>query len=327
MITLWRLNYSLKKIKAKLEEEGIVVSKTSLCLLIKKFKTTGTVADHRPIPRPRKLKEVHYRFIDERMSEDDELTAVKLLAKLKDQFPDLSVSINTIKRAKRELGWAAKKTRYCALISESNQEKRVEWCQKQVEEGDLEFENVVWTDECTVQLESHRRFCFRKKGQPVKYRMKPKHPPKVNIWAGISRRGATQVVIFTGILTATRYVDILEAGLLPFLESAYPDGHRYMQDNDPKHTSRYAQWWYEDNAVNWWKTPASSPDLNPIELIWHTLKEYLRGEFKPHNLTELKAGIKAFWSTLTPEICSKYIGHLKKVIPKVIEVNGGPSGY
>lgn len=62
--------------------------------------------------------------------------------------------------------------------------------------------------------------------------MKPEHPPKVNVWAGISRQGATQVVIFTGILTATRYVDILEAGLLPFLELAYPEGHRYMQDND-----------------------------------------------------------------------------------------------
>ena len=60
-----------------------------------------------------------------------------------------------------------KKTRYCALISENNQEKRVWWCQKQIDDGDLEFEDVVWTDECTVQLESHQQFCFRKEGQPV----------------------------------------------------------------------------------------------------------------------------------------------------------------
>jgi hypothetical protein len=42
---------------------------------------------------------------------------------------------------------------------------------------------------------------------------------------------------------------------------------------------------------------------------------------------ELKDGIKEFWLTLTPAIRQKYIGHLKKVIPKVIEENGGPSGY
>ena len=146
VITMWKLNYSLKKIKARLEEEGIVVSKTSICLLIKKYKATGLVADHRPHQQPRKLQDIHYRFIDERMSENDELTAVKLHAMLREQFPDVSVSESTVKRAKRELGWVAKKTRYCALISEVNQEKRVQWCQKQIDDGDLDFENVVWTD-------------------------------------------------------------------------------------------------------------------------------------------------------------------------------------
>ena len=55
------------------------------------------------------------------------------------------------------------------------------------------------------------------------------------MWAGISSRGATNVVVFTGTLTATRYIDILEAVLVPFLEEVYPNGHRFQQDNDPKH--------------------------------------------------------------------------------------------
>ena len=122
-------------------------------------------------------------------------------------------------------------------------------------------------------------------------------------------------------------MDILEVGLLPFLEIYFPHCHRFQQDNDPKHTSCYAQWWYREKGINWFKTPASSPDLNLIELIWHSLKEYLRIEFKPRNLAQLKTGIKAFWATLTPEICQKYNRHLKKVIPKVIEVQCGPSGY
>ena len=31
------------------------------------------------------------------------------------------------------------------------------------------------------------------------------------------------------------YIDIFEVGLLPFLRRVYPDGHSFMQDNDPKH--------------------------------------------------------------------------------------------
>ena len=34
-----------------------------------------------------------------------------------------------------------------------------------------------------------------------------------------------------------------------------------MMDNDPKHTSGYAAEWMNENAVNWRKIPAESPDL------------------------------------------------------------------
>lgn len=100
-----------------------------------------------------------------------------------------------------------------------------------------------------------------------------------------------------------------------------------MQDNDPKHKSRLAQNFFEANQVNWWKTPPESPDLNPIENLWHELKEFLRARVKPRNQKELIAGIKSFWATVTPEKCCKYIRHLHKVIPKVIELQGDATGY
>ena len=121
------------------------------------------------------------------------------------------------------------------------------------------------------------------------------------------------VVVFTGTLTATRYVDILDAALVLFLDTVYPYILRFQQDNDPKHTSRYAKNYIEEKEINWFKTPTSSPDLNPIELIWHTLKDYLRKNYKPKNLSELKSGIKEFWATLTPSICKKYSTNHKQL--------------
>ena len=147
------------------------------------------------------------------------------------------------------------------------------------------------------------------------------------MWGGISKHGATNIVIFTGILNATRYTDILDAALVPFIEGHYPDGHRFQQDNDPKHTSRWAEDYLARKGINWWKTPASSPDLNPIENVWGSMKRYLRTYVKPRNATQLKYGIKEFWMTLTPQVCARYVNHLQKVVPKVVEVNGGPSGY
>ena len=123
------------------------------------------------------------------------------------------------------------------------------------------------------------------------------------------------------------FVNILDTTLLPAVLRLYPSGHRFMQDNDPKHTSGYAQVWLTHNGINWWKTPPESPDLNPIENLWHELKEYIRREVKPKVKSELIEGIKAFWATVDVAKCNKYINHLRKVIPKVVELGGVATGY
>ena len=128
-------------------------------------------------------------------------------------------------------------------------------------------------------------------------------------------------------MDAPVYIDVLEKTLLPFLSDVYPDGHRFMQDNDPKHTSRLGRRFLEDNEVTWWKTPPESPDLNPIENMWHELKEYLRREVKPRTKDELVGGIQEFWGSVSGEKCRKYIRHLHKVIPRVIELGGAATGY
>ncbi len=100
-----------------------------------------------------------------------------------------------------------------------------------------------------------------------------------------------------------------------------------MQDNDPKHTSRFAQQFMMSTGVNWWATPPESPDCNPIENLWHELKEYMRREVKPTTKQELVDGIVAFWATVDVAKCTRYIRHLRKVIPRVIELNGAATGY
>ena len=133
--------------------------------------------------------------------------------------------------------------------------------------------------------------------------------------------------MFTGIMNAERPCAVFQAGLLPYIQNTFPDWHRLQQDNDPKHASGLIDKFFEKNHVNWWPTPPESPDLNPVENVWGSLKQYLRNFYKPQNLDQLKDGIQCFWSTLTPSVCTRYIQHLDKVIPKVIQVEGEPSRY
>ena len=127
---------------------------------------------------------------------------------------------------------------------------------------------------------------------------------------------------FSGIMTATRYSDILSASLVPFLKEKYPHGHRLYQDNDPKQVSmftiicKYVQRLFAVNGVQWWKSPAGSPDLNPIEMLWGSMKTFIRDKVKPKNLGEPKDGIRKYWAEVTPAVCTSYIDHLQKVMPE-----------
>ena len=67
--------------------------------------------------------------------------------------------------------------------------------------------------------------------------------------------------------------------------------------------------------------------MNPIENLWHEMKEYLHRDVKPHAKDELIQGIEEFWRTVTVDKCTRYIRHLRKVVPRVIAEQGGPTGY
>jgi len=73
--------------------------------------------------------------------------------------------------------------------------------------------------------------------------------------------------------------------------------------------------------------PLQSPDLNPIENVWHEFKEYLHWEIKHTNKSELIDGISQFWLTMDVHKYLRYIGHLQKVIPRVLQVNGNATSH
>ena len=134
------------------------------------------------------------------------------------------------------------------------------------------FDDVIGTDETSVQMEMHRRFCSRKDGCKPRYKPCPKHPVKVHVWVGINWNGATKACIFEGIMNTDLYCEILDGHLVPFVMTVYPQHHRFMQDNDPKRTSGRAQAFFAEKGINWWRTPPESLDANPIENLWHELK-------------------------------------------------------
>ena len=154
-----------------------------------------------------------------------------------------------------------------------------------------------------------------------------KHAVKVHMWAGMSKRSVTKICLFDQIMDAEVYVNILKDTLLPFISAEFPDNHRFMQDSDPKHTRRLTKAYLEEQGINWWHTPASSADINPIDRVWAELKQSFARKIKPLNKSKLVKGIVTFWSRrMTKVKCIKYINHVQKVLPKVEAKKGCITG-
>ena len=94
------------------------------------------------------------------MQDDDETTALQLHALLVSRGYQISKKI--ILRYCTALGWTFHSSAYCQLIRESNKIKRLEWARQHLQDN---FDNVVWTNECSVQLEMHKRYCCRKESR------------------------------------------------------------------------------------------------------------------------------------------------------------------
>ena len=304
-----------------LAAEGFRVPKRTVWVTIQKYKTHGTISRLPGSGRPFKLTREMLDAVEERMKQDDETTATQLVKMLGER--GFKISTPTVERARKTLGWTFHGSRYCQLIRNANKEKRVQWAKDNLHSS---FDDVVWTDESTIQLENNRTFSYRKVGSAPKPKPRAKHPFKVMVWAGISKKGATNICLLGCSVNSAVYQEVLRTHLLPFLRERLPNG-RFQQDNAPCHTSKATHKFFQANRIKVLKTPPKNPDLNPIENLWHEMKHFIRTTAKSRNKEELLQGIHSFWATVTPEKCCRYIEHLRKVMPKVIEVNGEATGY
>ena len=216
-----------------LSEEGYKISKAGVFKFLRHYLNSGTIAREPGTGQASKATPTIHHLIEEQMQKNDETTGLELQRLLKEEGTE--VSVPTVRRWRKDLGWTSKGTSYCQMIREVNKQKRLPWA---IQNKDMTFEDLIYTDETSVQIETHRRTCCYKRGRKPRYKPKPKHPEKVHVWAGISYRGRTSLCIFEGKMNAPLFICILRSSLLPFINDIYPDGHRFVQDNDPKHCSR-----------------------------------------------------------------------------------------
>lgn len=144
----------------RLNEERLTATRQGIRKFLNKFEKTGTIARSPGSGRPSSITADVKALVEQQMRHDDETTAAQLHALLVREGH--AINLRTVLRCRTDLGWTFRGSSYCQLIRHANKQKRLDWARLHLADS---FEDVIWTDECTVQMESHRRFCCRKRGE------------------------------------------------------------------------------------------------------------------------------------------------------------------
>ena len=106
----------------------------------------------------------------------------------------------------------------------------------------------------------------------------------------------------------------------------YNNNWHLQQDNDPKHTSCVAKNFIAENGIQVIDWPSNSPDLNPIENVWHIIKNNVEKRM-PKDTDELKRFMVEEWDAISEETVNNLILSMKKRCELVLEENGDRISY
>ncbi|KAK3559184.1 hypothetical protein QTP86_005083 [Hemibagrus guttatus] len=122
-----------------------------------------------------------------------------------------------------------------------------------------------------------------------------------------SPSGPGRLAVINGTMNSAVYQKILKENVQPSVSDLKLKQTWVLQhDNDPKHTSKSTSEWLKKNKKKTLEWPSQSPDLNPIEMLWHDLKKVVHAR-KPSNVAELQQFCKDEWAKIPPQRCNRLI--------------------
>ncbi|KAG1606138.1 hypothetical protein G6F46_013133 [Rhizopus delemar] len=224
------------------------------------------------------------------------------------------------------------------LLTAQHKKARLAWAKKHQYWTIHDWRRVIFSDETKINIwgSDGCKYYWKRKGdrlQPHHIEVTVKHGGDgIMLWGCITSEGPGYACqIYDGTMNSEVYQEILGTSLKDTLGYYGLDWKSsiFQHDNDPKHRSKSTKQYMEDNSMRYiddWTS--QSPDLNPIEHIWHHLKLKLSMyENRAKSMHELWQRVGKEWNSFTKDQCLKYIDSMPERIQAVIAEKGGSTRY
>ena len=205
------------------------------------------------------------------------------------------------------------------------------------------WDKVIWSDESYIYLgdDSGKVYVTRCTNKELNENCLvltfQQSSVRVMIWACImkGRKGPLVVLEYPGGrgggMNSARYKDQVLEGVLAsfYAKVAQEIGKVYFQqDGAASHCSKSTQNWFSSAGIPLLFHPASSPDLNPIEPVWHELKKALRAlPHPPTSVDELCHTVRQAWDLLPISEIDKYVNTMQDRVDAISAAKGGHTRF
>ncbi|KAG2466638.1 TCB1 transposase, partial [Polypterus senegalus] len=313
---------------------ALKVPMSTLASIIRKWKKFKTPRTLPRAGRPSKLSDQGRRALVREVTKNPMVTLSELQRSSAERGEPSRRT--TISAAIYQSGLYGRVARRKPLLSKRHMAAHLEFAKRHLKDSQTMRNKILWSDETKIELfgVNARRHVWRKPGtahhqastiptvKHVKY-----GGGSVMVWGCFAASGPGRLAVIDGTMNSTVYQKILKENVRPSVRQLkLKRSWVLQQDNDPKHTSKSTSEWLKKNKMKTLEWPSQSPDLNPIEMLWHDLKKALHAR-KPSNKAELQQFCKDEWAKIPPERRKRLIASYRKRLIAVIAAKGGPTSY
>lgn len=327
IINLALRGYSLRKI-------GSIVNRphSTVHYIVKKFRSNGSSANIPRTPRQKLLSQRDENFIIRQVKLNPKISVPKI-KQLLVQSSEKTVSHQTIRRVLWQHGYRGRIPKKKPYINKRNRKARLNFAKEHQNKSQDFWNNVIWSDETKINIFGSDGINWVWRKNNTAYESANTLPTvkhgggSIMVWGCMSSKGVGTIHFIDGIMNQWVYNDILKKNIKQSAEKmGMSASYAFQQDNDPKHTAAINKHWLIWNVPKQLKTPAQSPDLNPIEHLWGILKRNVH----QHNVSsknELKRVVSEEWGKISTETCCKLVQSMGQRCKAIIKAKGHCTKY